>query len=72
MKNRPFDFGSEETLGVWVNLMLDKVSGKMIDWRKVDDKLLEDFNRFSGSLEVIYKHLKGCLSSTYLDEMINN
>lgn len=60
----------DTTLGVWVNLLLNKVLGQMIDWRQVKKKHLERLvyyrpNEVSG-------YLKQFLSSTYLDEMINN
>ena len=57
----------DTTLGVWVNLLLNKVLGQMIDWRQVKKKHLERLvyyrpNEVSG-------YLKQFLSSTYLDEM---
>lgn len=65
----PFRIGNKEVLGVWVNLMLEKVSGKMIDWRKVDRTRL---NEEIKALDELRTYLEPFLSSTYLDEMINN
>lgn len=70
MKVHPFDGGNEETLGVWVNLMLDKVSGKMIDWRKVNKTRLYVTAHLGPVM--FGEYLKTCLSSTYLDEILNN
>lgn len=66
MNIRPFNDCNKRALGVWVNLMLDKLFGKMIDWRNVSDKLLYHYP------DKVIKYLEPFLSSTYLDEMINN
>lgn len=58
---------SEETLSVWVNLMLDKVSGKMIDWRKVNKTRMYKMRDLDPVM--LGEYLKQFLSSTYLDEM---
>ena len=66
MNIRPFNDCNKRALGVWVNLMLDRLFGKMIDWRNVNDKL------FYHDPDKVIKYLEPFLSSTYLDEMINN
>lgn len=63
---RPFNDCNKRALGTWVNLMLDRLFGKMIDWRNVNERLL-----YRDPIKVI-SYLEPFLSSTYLEEMINN
>ena len=64
-----FKDGNHRALGIWVNLMLNKILGKMIDWKKVDRDVL-NYNIYDPDRLSIY--FSQFLSSTYLDEMINN
>jgi len=65
----PFFLGNEEALGVWVNLMLYKVSGKMIDWRKVDAIRIKIIHGRLHPNDALCNYLKSFLSSTYLSEI---
>lgn len=56
------------SLGVWVNLILDKKLHQMIDWRKVSIKHLRDLISNDMFIETS-SYLEHFLSSTYLSEM---
>ena len=66
----PFTDGNKIALGVWVNLMLDKLKHQMIDWRKVD------MSYFSTLLNrridyIAFRYLEQFLSPIYLSEIIS-
>ena len=65
----PFYIGNEEALRVWVNLMLYKVSSKMIDWRKVNDIRLRMILYRLYPHNTLCQYLKGFMTSTYSAEM---
>ena len=58
----PFYIGNEEALRVWVNLMLYKVSSKMIDWRKVNDIRLRIILYRLYPHSTLCQYLKGFMS----------
>lgn len=74
----PFQDGNKRVLGAWVNLILDSLIHKMIDWRKVDQKKLmkmiaekEKETYLYVSLEKkreVSRYLSQFLSSSYLIE----
>ena len=74
LKIETFLVGNKKALDVWVNMMLYKRSGKMIDWRQVDERLFKHIRNYPTrhNLDMLSEYLKAHLSKTYLDEMINN
>ena len=62
----PFFDGNKRALSVWVNFLLDRRLGQMIDWRKVNKERLVDLMKAPNEM---CKYLKPFLSTTYLDEM---
>ena len=71
----PFTDGNKRVGNIWVNLMLKKKKGLMIDWRKVDR--LEFYKRMSmyykdQNLKRIYDFLKDYLSTEYEKEISTN
>ena len=65
----PFYGGNKTSLGVWVNLILDKKLHQMIDWRKVDFEHIEKLINKDKIIEAS-TYLEQFLSSTYLSEII--
>ena len=39
----PFTDGNGRAGKIWVNLMLNRFTGKMIDWRNVDNKVVDGY-----------------------------
>jgi fido (protein-threonine AMPylation protein) len=70
-KCHPFKDGNKRALGVWVNLMLDDMDNKMIDWSLVDKYKL-DFLIRKGDVVNAEKYLMGFLSSTYVTDLISS
>ena len=66
LKFSPFAIGNEDALSIWVNLLLNKKLGTMIDWRKVDKRRL--YNLIYNPKDMC-NYLEPFLSSTYLNEI---
>ena len=69
----PFTDGNRRAGGIWVNLMLKRLNGKMIDWRNIDKnefyERMELFNE-KKSLEPMCDFLMNYLSAEYEKEII--
>ena len=66
----PFDDVNKRTLGLLVNLMIDRKQDKMINWESVDYKKLISLLNQKGGSDKVGKYLKSFLSQDYLNKMI--